>query len=244
MNVVVIVQTRIGSTRLPKKVLKKIKNKMILDYVIERLMFCKRVNDVIIATTTKKKDDVLEKYAINNGIKYFRGNEEDVLSRYYNAAKQFKADIIVRITSDCPLIDPEIVDDIIKKHIENKADYTSNTIKRTYPRGVDTEVFNFNTLEDTYNNANEEYHREHVTPYMREHPDKFNLQNIEAEGTLRRPDIRITIDTKEDFELIKKILLHFQDLNFKTKDVICFLNKKPELLGLNKNIIQKEVKSK
>jgi spore coat polysaccharide biosynthesis protein SpsF (cytidylyltransferase family) len=149
----------------------------------------------------------------------------------------------VRITSDCPLIDPEIVDNIIKKHIEHKADYTSNIIKRTYPRGLDTEVFNYSTLEDTYNNAKEKYQREHVTSYIIEHPEMFDLQNDEAKGMLNRPDIRITLDTNEDFELIKKILLHFQDLNFKTRDVICFLNERPELLELNKNIIQKGVKS-
>jgi len=242
LKVVVIVQARIGSTRLPNKVIKKIKNKMILDYVIERLNFCKKVNDIIIATTTNNKDDILEKYALENKIKYYRGSEEDVLSRYFYTAKKFKADIIVRITSDCPLIDPDIVDYIIKKHIEKKADYTSNVIKRTFPRGLDTEVFNFETLEVTYNNAIQKYQREHVTTYMIEHPEKFTLQNIEARGKLKRPDIRITLDTIEDFKLINKIFLHFKNLNFKTKDIVNFFNENPKLIDINKNIIQKEVK--
>ena len=111
-----------------------------------------------------------EKYAMENEIKYYRGSEEDVLERYYETAKKYRADVIVRITSDCPLIDPEIVDEMIKKHIENKADYTTNIIKRSFPRGMDTEIFSFNTLEETYRNGNEKYHREHVTPYIREHP--------------------------------------------------------------------------
>ena len=243
MNIVVIVQARVGSTRLPKKVLKKIKNKMILDYVIERLKSCKKADDIILATTKNKMDDILEKYGIENRVKYFRGNEEDVLSRYYETAKKYGADVIVRITSDCPLIDPEIVDEMIKKHIESKADYTSNVIKRTFPRGMDIEIFNFDTLEETYKNANEKYHREHVTPYIQEHPEKFKLQNVEAKEKINRPDIRITVDTKEDFELIKKILLHFENINFKVEDIIDFLDKNPELYEINKNVIQKGVNS-
>ena len=242
MNAIAIVQARMGSTRLPGKVLKKIKDKTILDYVIERLKFCNEIEDIVLATTTDKKDDVLEKYALSKGISYFRGSEEDVLSRYYKAAKNYKADIIVRITSDCPLIDPEIVDEIIKKHIENKADYTANIIERTYPRGLDTEVFNFDVLEETYKNADERTQRAHVTPYIKEHPDKFKLQNIAAHKKIKRPDIRITVDTKEDFELIEKIILHFNNLDFKAEDIINFLDKNPELLEINKNIKQKKLK--
>jgi spore coat polysaccharide biosynthesis protein SpsF len=243
LNIAVIVQARVGSTRLPKKILKKIKNKMILDYVFERLKYCKRANDIILATTTNRNDDILEKYARENEIKYYRGSEEDVLKRYYDVAKKYKSDVIVRITSDCPLIDPEIVDEMIKKHIENKADYTSNIIKRTFPRGMDIEIFNFDILEETYKNANEKYHREHVTPYIREHPERFKFQNIEAKEKINRPDIRITVDTKEDFELIKKILLHFEEIDFKAGDVIDFLDENPELYEINKNVIQKGVKS-
>jgi spore coat polysaccharide biosynthesis protein SpsF len=231
LDVIAIVQARMGSTRLPGKVLKKIKNRFVLDYVIQRLKFSDKINDVILATTTDKKDDVLETYAIEREVRYFRGNEEDVLSRYYNAAKKYGGEIIVRITSDCPLIDPEIVDNVINKHIDNKADYTSNVIKRTYPRGLDTEVFNFDVLSEAYKNANEKYQQEHVTSYMIEHPEKFKLQNIEAKGT---------VDTEEDFELIKKIILHFNNLNFKTEDIIGFLDRNPELIEINKNTIQKD----
>ena len=150
MNVVAIIQARLGSTRLPGKVLKKIQNKVVLDYVIDRLKTCKKIDEIVLAITTNKKDDVLEKYAKDKKINYIRGSEEDVLSRYYEAAKKYNADIIVRITSDCPLIDPKIVDEIITKHLENNADYTANIIERTYPRGLDTEVFNFNTLETSF----------------------------------------------------------------------------------------------
>ena len=230
------------STRLPGKVLKKIKDKALLDYVIERLKFCEEIDDIVLAITISKKDDILEKYAKIKGVKYFRGSGEDVLRRYYDGANKYKADIIVRITSDCPLIDPRIVDTLIRKHIESKADYTTNIIKRTYPRGLDVEVFNFNVLEESYNIASEKYQREHVTPYIREHPEKFRLQNVEAKGRLNRPDIRTTVDTKEDFELIKRILLHFGNLHFTAEDIVDFLDRNLELLELNKNVEQKELK--
>jgi len=242
LKVIAIVQARMGSTRLPGKVLKKIKDKFVLDYVIYRLRMCKNLDDIILATTTNKKDDKLEQYAIDKEIKYYRGSEEDVLSRYYSAARKLNVDVIVRITSDCPLIDPEIVDEVIKKHIETKADYTSNIIKRTFPRGLDVEVFNYNVLKNAFDNAKEKYQREHVTPYIREKSDKFKLQNIEAKGKLRRPDIRITLDTEEDLKLISKIINLFNTINFKTKDIIDFLDKNPDLLKINENIKQKNIK--
>lgn len=242
MNIVAIIQARMGSTRLPEKVLKKIKDKVVIDYVIERLRFCENLNDIIIATTTSKKDDILQQYAKSKDINCFRGSEEDVLNRYYCAAKKYESDKIVRITSDCPLIDPWIVDTVIEKHIEKKADYTANIIKRTFPRGLDVEIFDFNVLEDTQKNAHDKYQREHVTPYILEHPEKFILKNVEAKGKLRRPDIRITLDTKEDFELIEKILLNFDTLNFTSEEIIDFLDKHPKLLEINKTIVQKELK--
>lgn len=239
MNVIAIVQARMGSTRLPEKVLKKINNKVVLDYVIERIQQCNKIDDIVLAITTSEKDDILENYAKNKGINLFRGSEEDVLSRYYKAAEKYKADQVVRITSDCPLIDPNIVDKIIDSHITNKADYTSNTLNRTYPRGLDVEVFSFKTLKEAYKNSSKEYQREHVTPYIVEHPDRFKLQNVESIGKIRRPDIRITLDTLEDLKLIKQILLHFNNLNFTTEEIIEFLNKNPKLLEINKNIKQK-----
>lgn len=242
MEIVAIIQARLGSTRLTGKVLKKIKDKFVLDYVIDRLRLCKNLDNIVLATTVNKKDDRLQQYAVDKKIDYYRGSEEDVLSRYFHAAKEFNANIIVRITSDCPLIDPIIVDKAIKKHIENKADYTANIIKRTFPRGLDVEVLNFNVLKNTFENAKERYQREHVTAYIREKPIDFKLQNIEAEGKLRRPDFRITLDTKEDLELIKKILNNFGDIYFTSENVIDFLEKNLDLLEINKNVKQKDVK--
>ena len=242
MNKVAIVQARMGSTRLPGKVLKKIKDRFVLDYVIDRLRMCKKIDHIVLATTINKKDDKLQQYAINKKLEYYRGSEEDVLARYFNAAKKHQADIIIRVTSDCPLIDPEIVDKVIQIHIEKKADYTANTIIRSYPRGLDVEVFNFKTLESCFKNAKKIYQREHVTPYVRANPDKFNIENLEANFYLKRPDIRITLDTKEDLKLISKIINFFNDINFKTNDVIDFLDQNPELLKINKNIKQKDIR--
>ena len=135
---IAIVQARMGSTRLPGKVLKNLKGKPILDYVIERLRLSKNIDDIVLAIPTKDKDDVLEEYAKEKNLNYFRGSEDDVLGRYYHAAKEYGADVVVRITSDCPLIDAEIVDSVIKKHVEGNFDFTANVLVRTYPRGLDT----------------------------------------------------------------------------------------------------------
>jgi spore coat polysaccharide biosynthesis protein SpsF len=238
-KIVCIIQARMGSTRLPGKVIKKIKGETILYYVVERVKQSKLINQIIVATTTKQEDDVIVEEAERVKVSSFRGSEEDVLSRYYHAAKKYNADIVVRVTSDCPLIDPAIVDQVISKHIETNADYTSNCTERTYPRGLDTEVFNFDVLKEAYKNATQRYEKEHVTPYILEHPDKFKLINIEAKGKLRRPDIRITLDTIEDFELINRIILFLPGINFTTEDIIDFINQSPKLIDINKHVKQK-----
>jgi len=241
LKVIAIVQARMGSTRLPGKVLKKIKDKFVLDYVIDRLRMCKNLDDIILATTTNKKDDKLEQYAIDKEIKYYRGSEEDVLSRYYSAARKLNVDVIVRITSDCPLIDPEIVDEVIKKHIETKADYTSNIIKRTFPRGLDVEVFNYNVLKNAFDNAKEKYQREHVTPYIYEHPERFKILLLDPPLYLQRNDIRLTIDVMEDYILYQKLFEEFGDLTYvDIKDIIAFLDQNCSIKSLNAHVKQKK----
>lgn len=238
-KIVCIIQARMGSTRLPRKVMKKIKEETVLYHVVERAKQSELIDQIVVATTTNRQDDVLVEESKRLKVSSYRGSEEDVLSRYYHAAKKYNADRIVRVTSDCPFIDPVIVDQVISKHLETNADYTSNCIERTYPRGVDTEVFNFDVLEEAYKNATQKYEKEHVTPYILEHPDKFKLINIEAKGKLRRPDIRITLDTIEDFELISRIILHFSSINFTTEDIIDFINQNPKLIDINKQVKQK-----
>lgn len=243
MKVTAIIQARTTSTRLPGKVLVDIEGKPMLWHVINRLKSSKKLNDIILAIPDTKENDILEKFAKENKVKYFRGSEEDVLSRYYEAAKKFEVGLVVRITSDCPLIDPRIVDLVIERHLNSKADYTSNTLKITFPRGFDTEVFNFDVLEKTYREAKKRYQREHVTPYIYEHPETFKLQNVEARGKLRHPEFRLTVDRKEDLKLVREIYdyLYIPGNIFYIQEVINLLEKHPELARINAQVRQKKL---
>lgn len=243
MKVVAIIQARMTSTRLPGKVLKTVLEKPLLEYQLERVSSSKLIDEIVVATTINKSDDPIIKLCNKLGVLTYRGSEEDVLSRYYEAAKQFNADVIVRLTSDCPLIDPEIIDQVIKLYITQKdvLDYVSNTLIRTYPRGLDTEVFSFRALQVTYEKARLKSEREHVTAYIYKNPDKFQLKNLSYVRDLSKH--RWTVDTKEDFELIKQILesLYTNNQMFTMKDVLCLLDKNPSLFYLNAHIEQKKL---
>ncbi len=205
MKVVCIVQARVGSTRLPGKVLKKICGKAVLEHDIDRLRRIKNIDEIVIATTKLEKDTAIIEMCKSLGAKYFRGSEEDVLSRYYYAAKENNADVVVRVTSDCPLIDFEISENIIQYYIDNKDkyDYVSNTIDRTYPRGLDIEVFSFNALEKAFKEAVSLRDKEHVTPYIWDNPKIFKL--AQYKNSENYSNLRWTLDTEEDFQLINKI---------------------------------------
>lgn len=232
-----------GSTRLPGKVLARVVGKPLLWHIVTRLRRSKRLDGLILATSTMPQDDVLERFAAELDLPCFRGSETDVLSRFYRAATQWGADIIVRVTADCPLIDPKVVDSVIDVHLRSGADYTSNTLVRTYPRGLDTEVLTYEAIAMAYRAAKEEYEREHVTPYIWQHPELFQLQSVEAEGKLRRPELRLTVDTEGDLSLIRSIYeaLYPGDPLFDTEKVIDLLEQQPELAWLNKDIRQKEM---
>lgn len=215
MKVVCIIQARMGSTRLPGKVMLGLCGKTVLGHVIERVKMVKNIDEIVIATTTKEDDSIIVEEALKYDVKVFRGSEEDVLSRYYYAAKENDADVVVRITSDCPLIDPEIIDEMLSRfkylYKENKVDYLSNTLERTFPRGLDAEIFSFKILEDAFINAEKYHQREHVTPYIYENANKFKLVG----GYQKDIDYsyhRWTLDTEEDFELIRRIYLHLYPL--------------------------------
>jgi spore coat polysaccharide biosynthesis protein SpsF len=247
MTIGAIVQARTSSTRLPKKVLKELpygSHITVLQQVIRRLKRSKKITDIIIATTTDLEDKAIVKVAQNEKVKWFRGSKEDVLSRYYLAAKQNKLDTIVRITSDCPCIDPAIVDTIIGKHLSTKSDYTANTLTRTFPHGLDTEVFNFVTLEKTFSEAKQDYEREHVTPYIyKTRPDLFQLNAVKAPKRLQALDIRVTLDTEEDYVLLCAIFDYLFPRNkfFSAEAIIGLFKRKPWLKLINKNAIQKQI---
>lgn len=243
-KIIAIIQARTTSTRLPNKVLMDIEGRPMLFRVIERVKAVRKLDDIVLAIPDSKENDSLEEFCRKNNLKYFRGSENDVLRRYYEAAKNFQADIVVRITSDCPLVDPEVIDLAIEKHLNSSADYTSSILERTFPRGLDTEVFNYKTLEKAFEEAKEPHQREHVTPYIYEHPEIFELQNVLAEKEISWPDLRLTVDTKEDMELIREIYkrLYKSGKIFLTKEVVDLLNNSPELIKINADIQQKPIK--
>lgn len=243
MHVVAIVQARMTSTRLPGKVLLEVEGKPLLAYLVERLRRARTINEICIATTVNETDDVLAEFCEEQGINCFRGSEHDVLSRYYHAAVESKADVVVRITSDCPLIDPVVVDRVVDAYLnkDEEFDYVSNSLQRTYPRGMDTEVFSFKVLEEAYNQASKPYEREHVTPYLYQHPERFRLLNVTFEEC--QAQHRWTVDTHEDFELVKLLLMAGLELNpiFTLEDLLDIIQRNPEWSTLNQYIEQKKL---
>lgn len=236
----IIVQARMGSTRLPGKILKEVLHKPLLAFELERLRRVKRANAIVIATTTNPRDLPIVEFCTKYGVECFRGDEDDVLSRYYECAVAHKFDIVVRITADCPLIDPEIIDQILETMLECKLyEYVSNTLTRTFPRGLDCEAFYFKNLEQAYEEATERSDREHVTLYMHRAIRTDLLRNISSPVNLSHH--RWTVDTPEDFELIAKILeaLYPKSPNFDFRDVLKLLDQHPDWVKLNSHIEQK-----
>lgn len=235
-NISVILQARMDSTRLPGKVMKEIFGKPILIHDLERINKMETIDNVIVATTTLEKDniivDTVKEYDENTRI--YRGSSEDVLDRYYKVAKKFKTNVIVRISSDAPLIDPKISDLVVKTFLENNCDYCCNNMPRTYPYGLDTEVFSFKSLEKAWKEARTPYEREHVTPYIWGNPNKFKLLNVENNVDLS--NLRWALDYAEDFKFINEIYkkLYPQNKIFYMEDVLYVLKKEPLLVEINR----------
>ena len=210
----------------------------VLDYVIEQLSFSKLIDKKFIATTELEQDNVIEQASKNLGLECFRGSSEDVLNRYYKCAKKFNVDNILRITSDCPLIDPEIVDRVIKKYQTKEFDYVSNTLLRTFPVGTDVEIFSFKLLEKSWENSTLPSEREHVTPYIRNKKLNCRLGNLENDKKLDH--LRWTLDRIEDFELIKKITEKISKRPILMNDILDLFSAEPELIKINAHISQNE----
>ncbi|MFF6014769.1 cytidylyltransferase domain-containing protein [Lysinibacillus fusiformis] len=241
MRIVAIIQARMGSTRLPGKILKKVNGRPLLSYQLERLQQSNHINDLVIATTLNEKDDLIVEFCKKNNILWFRGSEKDVLARYYETAKTFKADAIVRITSDCPIIDVQVVDKTIQYFVDNNYEYVSNTVDRTYPRGLDTEAFTFEALEKAYKEAVMERDREHVTAYFYTNPDVFKISSVRNETDYSK--YRWTVDTEEDFQLIKNIIekLYNDNPNFTFHDTVKLMEANPDWFYINAHIEQKKL---
>ncbi|MFH1155867.1 MAG: glycosyltransferase family protein [Pseudomonadota bacterium] len=247
MEIAVIIQARMGSSRLPGKSLKKIGPDYLIEKLIKRLSLSSRVTKIIFAVPDKPMDDPLAQVLSNNKVLFYRGSEDDVLDRYYQAARVFKADTVIRVTGDCPLIDPGIVDGIIGFYLEADGayDYVSNSVTRSYPRGFDCEVFSFSVLEEIWEKADKPHEREHVTPYIYQHPDAFRIYHRVAPESLFRPDYRICVDTLEDLSLVDKIFDHFNGRNdMNAKEIVDLLDSRPDLVGINSHIVQKTLTGK
>jgi len=240
MKVIVIIQARMGSTRLPDKVLMDINGKPMLWHVIDRVKRCENIEQIVVATTEQEEDKAIIELAKSCGVATFSGSENDVLDRYYKAAKKFNADIIVRITADCPLIDPLIINDVVnhlKKNI-NKLEYVCTS--PSFPDGVDTEAFTFYALEKTWKEAKMKYEREHVSIYMRENSKKFNVAHIDYNKDMSY--VCLSVDRLEDLTVVKEIYkyLYKKGRIFFLKDILDLLEEKPELLKINKHSIRNE----
>lgn len=245
MKIGAVIQARVSSTRLPAKVLRELpfgSGITVLEQVIRRLGKARKVDSIIVATSRRREDDAIARIALRSGAKCYRGSLNDVLSRYYHAARENELDAVVRITSDCPCIDPALVDRVIGRHRASLADYTSNTLKRSFPRGFDVEVMKFAALEDAHENAKKGYEREHVTPYIYGHPECFKIEQLKAPPGLSAPDIRITLDTEEDYTLLCAVFDYFYktDKYFNAYKIINLFEKKPWLRLVNRNVAQKK----
>lgn len=243
MKVVIIDQARMTSSRLPGKVLKPVLGKPLLEYQIERLRRAARADDLVIATTTNATDEVLVDFCHQLGVKVYRGSELDVLSRYYGAARDAGADVVVRVTSDCPVIAPAVVDQVIGYYLDHRAefDYVSNTQVRSFPRGMDVEVFSVGALELAYHEGKLEYEREHVTPFIYGHPERFRIGQVVFRDN--RGDERWTVDTPEDFELMRHIIesLYPNTPEFTLEDMLDLLDRHPDWRQINAHITQKKL---
>ncbi len=240
VKIAVIIQARIGSTRLPKKVLTDIEGHSMLWHLVNRLRHSKANPEIIIATSISDEDAQISKIAKNLGVKTFAGSIDDVLDRFYQAALKFNPELIVRITADCPLMDPEVFDKVIQFFLDGEYDYVSNTKPPTYPDGLDVEVFTFEALRKAWEEARLMSEREHVTPYIRENPEIFKLGNIENDIDLN--EMRWTVDEKEDLEFVREIYknLYSKKEAFLMGDILDLLKDKPELMKINSQFKRNE----
>jgi spore coat polysaccharide biosynthesis protein SpsF len=230
-----------GSTRLPGKVLLDIGGETTLGRVVHRLSRAKLITEVTIATTESPADDAIVSEAKRLGVRCFRGSEQDVLARYQGAAEAFAADVVVRVTSDCPLIDAQLADDVIRKFLDEGAAFACNVWPRTYPRGLDTEVFASAAMKDMVKLAGQPHQREHVTPWFYEHRDEIRFLSVH--GDADHSSHRWTLDTPEDLQLIREIYQRFDNrMNFGWREILARIERSPELCEINAHIVQKSIR--
>lgn len=239
MKTLLIVQARMTSTRLPGKVLLPLAGEPMLTRLVERLRCVQRADGIVIATTTNATDDPIAQQCAQLAVPCHRGSEHDVLSRYADAARLYGADTVVRITSDCPLIEPELVDRVIAVYEEGDSDYVSNMLPPTWPYGMAVEVFSAAVLAQAHAEATQPAEREHVTPFIYWHPERYRLRNVASPVDLSHH--RWTVDTPEDYALVSRLFDHLMPTrpNFTQADVLALLDQHPDWIALNQHIQQK-----
>lgn len=245
MKTVAIIQARMGSTRLPGKVLRVLGNATVLAHVVRRSRRAAAVDEVVIATSESPLDDAIVDAGLRLGASVFRGSEDDVLSRYYLAAQRAGARVVVRITSDCPLLDPDVLQAMVARFLAmhrggTPVDYLSNTLARTFPRGLDVEVFTFAALERAHREAGDAAEREHVTPYIYRNPGIFRIE--QHRNAVDHSRYRWTLDTEDDWRLLQRIFARLggRGDGFTTREVLELLAQEPGLAAINSHVAQKE----
>jgi spore coat polysaccharide biosynthesis protein SpsF len=238
MKIVAIIQARVGSSRLPGKVLAAIAGQSMLSRVIERVRRIPGLSEDVVATTLAPQDEAIVEECGRIGAPFFRGSENDVLDRYYCACKEHEADAVVRITSDCPLIDPVESGKVVDAFETQAADLAANDIKATYPLGLGTEVVSCKALHLAWRQATKPYERQHVTPYIYQHPEQFRLVNVESPSNYS--SLRWTVDTPADLEFVRSVFARL-DGDFCWHDVLSLLEREPGLIEINRNVRQKAI---
>lgn len=235
MKTVAIIQARMGSTRLPGKVMADVAGRPLLYHVVKRAQQARTLDLVIVATSDQPADDVVARFCAEANIPCFRGSEDDVLDRYYQAAKNHEAAVVVRLTADCPLLDPSVIDKVVQAFRAGYYDYVSNVVPPTYPDGLDTEVFRVDALERAWREALVKSDREHVTPYIAEQPDLFRLGNVSYPQDLS--GLRWTVDRPEDLEFVRRVHDYLGPApSFGMMAILALLREHPELMEINSGI--------
>ena len=241
MKIIATIEARMSSSRLPGKVLLEASGQSMIEHLVNRLKNVPSLDEIVLATTVNEADNVLEELSEDLNINCYRGSEDDVMNRVIAAGEFFGADILVEITGDCPIIDPQIVEQVIRIFNANEYDYVSNAHVRSYPDGMDTQVFHLNTLKRSAAMTDNALDHEHVTLHIRNNPELFSQLHLVSPPETHWPELGLTLDEFNDYELIKKIIEHFGLSNplFTCRDVVKLLKEKPEWRAINKNVIRK-----
>ena len=239
MSVGCIIQTRMGSSRLPGKVLLELKDgKSVLDYVINQLGFCETIDKIVVATTTLTEDDKIVEFCESNNVEYFRGDSKNVLDRHYQCAKKYSLSTIIRMPSDKPLLDPQVVDNIVRVFNSGSYDYVTNFLPSTTPGGTEVEVFSFKALEKSWIDVELPSEKEHVTNHIYKNKDEFRIFNVENDVDLSK--FRWVVDRKEDYILVKEIISKINKEPILIKDILELFKKEPELVDINSHVDKEE----